>query len=437
MKRVAGSTAFVALIAATSVAHAQSMTPPITAVCDEAGVVQKARLVTWLFDAAGVSRGPEDWAATASGASASTARERVLIPDRFCPSDYAELPSGTGSGPVPDAGVCDDGDAEALRQARQSLNAMILGLVGGYDGVDSPSREAFLTDSNAVMRCRADDVIPPVTAGFELPVRLRASTDSLGIAHGDPDLASAGGAAFSYARDDVKNKMTEKMSLVIGWPIALGEHDGTAFEAVPYAAINRDLSQVRGEEASVTSDTYQLGVAFNATVRTGEGRERIVAHRFSIRPDFMRNEDENSEVGSLTASWMPVINGRLNDFTPFAGERFLYWKPILDIRAVHGEFLALGSRAPETTEDFTRMGGQLGLAFSSSDPRWPIEFVATDTWMPALRGRDDLEYREARLSWILDKEQKIFTVDLVYGAGRRTDLDVEADGWKISLGAKY
>lgn len=430
--------ALAAVLASAGAAQAQSLTPP-SSLCDAGGLVDKDRLARWALDTSGVSREPENWVATQAPQPLSPAaiRVRILAPDRFCRSEYsADEQAGPG---VPPAGACGSNDGVAIAKARQSINAMLLGLTPGFEGLPGVNRERFFQSSDLQMRCRAADFRPsPPAFEYSLPLRIRGSTDSLNIARGDPAMASVAASSLSYAEDELKDKATTKIALVVGWPIILPAPAGSEWELVPYVGMNRDLSKVEGAAASVTTDTYQYGVAFNATIRSWTEGAGAVGHRFSLRPDVMRNDEENSEIGSVSASWMPVVNGRLNDFSPVDEnrDRFLYWKPIFDLRAVYGEFLDRGTRTPEASQDFFRIGGQAGFSIVSDNPRWPLQFTVTDTWLPALRGSDDLEYREARLSLWLDPD-KIFSVELTYGEGRRTDVDPDAEGWKLSLGAKY
>jgi hypothetical protein len=427
-----------ALGASAAVAHAQTLTPPMATLCLD-GVVAKERLSRWALDISGVSRAPEDWieSLTAEPVPQAVIRARVLSPDRFCRSEFSEAEQA-GSAAPPDS-ACGSADAVAIGKARQAINSMLLGLEPGFDGLPGVTRARFFEEAGLQMHCRVSEARPVLpTFEYSLPLRVRGSTDSLNIARGDPALASAAASALSYSEDAIKDKSTTKVTLVVGWPIALPASMGSEWELVPYVGMNRDLSKVDGAAASVTTDTYQYGVALNATVRSWTQGSGAIGHRFSLRPDFMRNDEENSEVGSVSASWMPVVNGRLNDFMRLdpGRDRFFYWKPIFEVRAVYGEFLDQGSRTDEASQDFFRLGGQVGFSIVSDNPRWPLQFTATDTFLPAIRGFEDLEYLEARLSLWLDPE-KIFSVELTYGEGRRTDVEPEADGWKLSLGAKY
>jgi hypothetical protein len=160
----------------------------------------------------------------------------------------------------------------------------------------------------------------------------------------------------------------------------------------------------------------------------------------------MRNNADTSEVGSVTAAWTPITTRSLERGQWFGVNSFrrvgdvlnqeLLWTPLFDVRAVRGEFLSRGSRLEENSEDFTRLGSRFGMAFSINGTGWPIDLVFTDTYLASLSGGDDLEYLQGRMSLALHKD-RLFTLDLTYAEGRKSDLDVDEDGWKLSLGAKF
>lgn len=452
MKRLAGLTLLAA--AAASSAHAQGGPDPRRICLDN--VVDREALATWILDEAHLSRRAEDSARRALAVPAqASVRQAILAAPRLCPAPEAVATARASNSAYVD---CTTGDDDAFRSATVKAEEILRGVYVGYSIEPGVTRAAYFSGRGPDIACPAVAVVVTDAGGEEETprrsdwsldwLRVRGSTESLNVARGDPALAAETSASLVWSEDGVKDKSSEKITLVAGVPFAIqfGADSHDRFEIVTYFGMVRDITEERDKDDVISADTYQVGIAFNATIETDLGANETMRHRISVRPDFMRNNADTSEVGSVSAAWTPMISRSrerdqwwtLNSFREI-GEvlnQELLWTGLFDVRAVHGEFISRGSRLVENSEGFTRLGSRIGMAFSLNGAGWPLDLVFTDTYLASLDGGEDLEYVQGRLSLALHKD-RLFTLDLTYGDGRKSDLDVDEDGWKLSLGAKF
>ena len=426
--------AFSTLLSCASPLIALAQTPSQSAIC-QSGFVNKEKLATFLLDAAPVSRRAEDWATAHPSPDFSISpRQRMLADVEFCDNKLSPEPGA--------ASVCTGADEDNLAKGRFAIFTLLHSPTAYENTAAVEDAVIFLMQPDAQLLCRTDDDgsaihIPgdqPTPTFTYLPIRVRGNTDSLYIDRDDPAFAIAAASAITISDDQTTDKRTDKVTLVVGWPIALQQ----GWQVVPYVGINRDLSRPDGQPSSVTADTWQVGAAFSGAFHPGSSGGPAASHWFTVRPDYMGNDDDGSRLWTLNATWTPVVNGHLNDWRQLGGltGNRMSWRPMFDLRTVVGVFSRQGDRTDEQSQDFWRIGTQIGAAFKSDDPRWPLTFVVTETYLPAIEGGSDIDYFQSRLSWALDPKS-IFLINVVYGDGRRTDLDPEEQGWKISLGVKY
>lgn len=451
MNRLAGLTLLTA--AAASSAQAQGG-PGRTEICVN-NVVDREALANWILDEAHFSRRAEDSAKQALAVPAgASVRQAILATPRLCLT-AAEASSARSAGQ--NYVDCTEGDADAFRSATVRAEEILRGVFTDYSIEPGVDRAVYFSGRGPDIACLGAPIIVPESGENEASrrsdwslnwLRVRGSTESLNIRRGDPALAAETAASLVWSEDRIKDKSSEKIMLVAGVPIAvtLGVGSPHRFEIVPYFGLVRDITQERAKADVITGDAYQVGVAFNATIEADLGANDTMRHRISVRPDFMRNNSDTSEVGSLTAAWTPIVTLSrerhqgvgVNSFSRVGDllDQEVLWTPLFDVRAVHGEFLSRGSRPAENSEDFTRLGTRIGIAFSINGTGWPLDLVFTNTYLASLNGGDDLNYLQGRLSLALHKD-RLFTLDLTYGEGRKSDLDADEDGWKLSLGAKF
>jgi hypothetical protein len=159
-----------------------------------------------------------------------------------------------------------------------------------------------------------------------------------------------------------------------------------------------------------------------------------ITHLFRLRPEYAWNRKDKSQLLTAAFTYQPLINGRLNDAINIltADNRSLFSIiPRADIRLIGEHFTKLGSRDPGASDDLVRLGGQLGVTFTS-DVKWlPVEVTLTDTYLWALQGGPN-----GVVSVYFD-EKKYFGVELGYARGRRDDLLDRESNWTAGFAAKF
>lgn len=420
-------------VLAGSAAVGQVVVPTFAAVCDDNDFVDKHKLATFLLDAKPVSRTLEDWAtAHPDPAFPVGPRERVLIDPDICLANRA-------------GAACKPTDADNLAEIQQAVTHLLT----NYDlafknesGVDTPF--AYFANPAARLTClrrnaEPGDSVPAPTFTYTFPIRIRASTEGLNFDRKEPSFSIVQGATVAISDDEVNDKKVEKWSVVAGFalPPLISETKQSLY-LVPYVGSTRDFSRVTGKPDTTTADSLFGGVLVDYRLRRMVGQTALT-HYFTLTPEYRKSDSDSdtSNLWTVTGTWMPIVNGVANNYTPFVvGKSIASWRLIFDLRAVHGWFTDVGNLAAPYNRDFTRAGSQFGFAIKSDNPRWPLDLVVTETVLPSLGNGKDLDYFSSRLSLGLDPS-RIFTIDLTYANGRRSDILAEEEQWKIGFGAKY
>lgn len=424
--------AFAALSALSGTATGQAIALKQAQICGPDRLVDKELLVQALLDAAQASRKTEDWAVrNPQGFEDLNPRQRMIADEDLCVRDGKPLPR------------CGDKDAEKLAAARQALTFMLRNQTPAYrnpSGLVEARR--FFASGPARLQCVSDTLGQPVEmAGavprkFELkvPVRVRGNADGLHFSRAEEaQFKPQDKAAISFASDRIKNKRTEKFSAAVGYPFPITDRDGRTAELVPYVAISRDIAEVE-DSKTVNADVWRAGAVFDYIVTA-----RRMTHVLVARPEYAFNDKDNSKLGTLNLTYVPVINTVLNDYIRLVPEddQFISVQPMLDLRVVAGHFLEQGTRTGDDSRDFFRVGGQVGLSFTSDRFGFPADLTLTELYLPSLSGgRKDLSYFKAVLALGLHKD-RLFGVDVSYARGRRDDLLDKERSWTIGFGVKF
>jgi hypothetical protein len=407
-------------------------------ICDE-GRVNRQKLVNFLLDAQGVSRRLESWAEVhRDGAWASFgARERMILDGGICKDNKA----------------CAKDDKKHLATARQVLVTILTRLPESFSneaGVQEPG--AYLVQgATAELICQSSGGAPVEALGsvpdefsFAIPFRIRGTADALMFPQGDQSgFKAADKASFTFTDDGVADKKTEKIVATIGYPIAFVDTETAYGELIPFVGYNRNSSKLKGQSRSVTADLWRFGALFHYSISTprstGHGRMLAITHWFAARPEYLLNEKDDSELAAINFTYTPVVNGRLNDYVHLIRNRpdFISVRPILDLRWNTGTFTDKGARLAGTSQDYTRIGSQVGLAFTSDYGNIPLDLTITDTFMYAVAGSPrTLNQFKAALA-IAFHAKRYFGTEISYTHGRREDIADRESVWTIGLTLKY
>lgn len=428
---------FTSLVAALSSAGARAQTFGQAEICDPTTrTVDRERLALAALAAAGVSTYPYRWIGNEvqpAGVQQSVA-QRLLSFEDFC-----------RDGEVSANGIprCGPDDADRLGTA-QNFIIRILEDTEKYtvpEGITGPA--SLFAASNSAVLCRpsasgslagpAPTSLPAPFDQSSVPLRLRGNTDTLQFDRNrDSAFAGAEKASITFKSDREGGKDTLKANFVAGIVLPLQEN---TLELVPYFAFQTDTSQKDGQEKEVNEDVIRAGALLDFRTH-GAG----ISHLFLLRPEYAFNDKEDSEVITANFTYQPLINGWLNDainITTSDNRSLFSVIPRIDLRATAGDFTELGTRLAADSQDFIRVGGQIGFTIAS-DIKWlPLELSINETYLYALEGEpDDLSYLKGVFSLYFD-EKKYLGIDLGYARGRRDDLSKREHNWTIGFGAKF
>ena len=400
-------------------------------ICNEQNMVDKERLALAALAEANVSPYPYRWMVAHGPAGASPAQQLLAI-DGFC-----------ALSPAQENGVprCGKEDSARLGDAQNSVTEIIANRARHYVVPAGIDRAAALFAVGAPdIRCAPASATlaapKPVPAPFDfkkIPVRLRGSTDGLQFdRYTDSAFAGVEKASFSFKWDDEAGKDTAKAAAILGYVF---RPNPGSFELVPYVGFSIDTAKKEGTARETSEKSMRTGLLVDI-----RSHGRGITHLILLRPEYAWNRKEKSELLTGALTYLPVVNGHLNDAINIttADNRSLFSIiPRGDLRLVGGHFTRRGDRAETDSHDFVRIGGQIGVTLTS-DLKWlPLEFTVTDTYLWALTGEPGhLSYLKGVVSIYFD-EKKYFGIDLGYARGRRDDLLKRESNWTAGFAAKF
>lgn len=431
-------------IACTLAAGAQPMIPTTEAVC-RGGIVDKNEYATFLLDSRLISRRLEDWVAVREQKkriagktdeySRLSVRQIMIVDESICAK--AEE-------------ICSKTDKESLDQMRAAVALLLQNYSQYYQNSENiEDAPGYFLRDQAVLRCvAAAGVNPPDSQPVKstktiTPFRLRGFPDGLQYARNDPDFKIVTDAQFSLSDDKIADKKIKKWNGVAGWDIrVVDDSDRYKLAFVPYVGAYRDRVKNDGKAAANNLDTLSAGIVTDLRV-PGTWGGLPVRHVMTFRPEFRRSDSdvEVSHLLSVSASWVPTMSRDIIDGVRLNGWRVIdedsFFRFIVEGRAAAGTFTKRAKFPSDFGEDFARLGGRVGFAFSTDAFPLPADFSLSYTYLPDLIGSaKDLEFLESKFSLSLDPE-RIFSLSLSYLYGRRSDLLIKQDEWKLSFGIKY
>lgn len=405
-------------------------------ICDQAtNKVVPERLALAVLESEGVSPFPYRWITThKSDYPGLTPAQHILSQENFCgpnPKDSLGIPR------------CGKEDAAKIGRALNLVMAVLTtpsSYLPSSPVIDPPT---YFQSTGITIACvkkpdgkpvelEPTQIASPVDQKT-IPLRIRGSTDGLQFDRNlDSAFAGVEKASFSFKDDDVAGKKTTKASIIVGLSVPVVDN---VLGIVPYLGVSLDNSKKTGQQREVSDDTWRAGTLFD--FRTHQAQ---LSHLFLLRPEYAANRKEKSEVVSANFTYIPVFNGWLNDarnVTSTNDESLFSIIPRFDLRLNGGHFIKQGSRLDEDSQDFIRLGGQVGATLTS-DVKWlPLELTLTETYLRALDGGPKNLSQFKGIFSIYFDEKKFFGIDLGYARGRREDLAKRERNWTFGFGAKF
>jgi hypothetical protein len=386
---------------------------------------------------------------------------RIFLDPTFCQNDAAcigpHLPQPGEPKPVPGAKPPPEDNTAALEKVKQLrfefVNSVITNMDGRYYALSNPGAgvDYFLGDDriNRITCVGPDVPTEPKAVKIKMPagLRLRANADDLNVDKSNPVYADAfrsvKPATINFSRDiDKVNKASLQATLGYAIPLFSEPSPWGIFsgEVVPYIAASQSVTKTDGKAATY-ADTNN--VAAGALLNTellfkGTGLNNV----FLIKPQYLWNTKDRSEIASVKFIYEPWTNGLLRINTPIQVGTFFEasWLQLLfDVRANIGEY-AKKSTDPTVAvgqSSFERAGTKFGFSFSTNSKTAHAVLTVTETLLYGFAGPvKHLSFFDSTLSFYFDATSN-FALTLSYTNGRDEDTAEDVRTYKAGLSAKF
>jgi hypothetical protein len=344
---------------------------------------------------------------------------------------------------------CKKGDQDSVAGIRGNMAALLLGTIPGYRPTVTMDPEAYILGPNedGAIVCEEENGRPVEAPGAVFtrppkatsPVRVRGKASDLYIDRDQgKDFQGTSQAIASYAVDDIAGKSAATLKGAVGYAIGtelvLGK--GQRFDLVPYVETNMAFVEAGPGSKAKGSPTETVSTGLLASlflVSSGD-----LGHVLNLRPDYLFDFGDDSQLLTARFQYIPVVRGLLNDFIRVVPDRddFASFKPTLDFRVDAGVYTEKGTNPIALEEDrVVRLGGQAGIAIVSDSDLVPLSFSASYTWFEGIFGRD-IGHFSTSLTWHLDP-RKYFGITATYSKGEREDTARREDQWTIGLTGRF
>ena len=273
-------------------------------------------------------------------------------------------------------------------------------------------------------------------------LRIRGSVDDLFIDRKQQGFKGASKATINFNSDGVAKTRTDTMTMVVGY----GFGDPSSIAVIPYVGTNRKIVTVQpGSKSKPSSaETVNGGLQTSMYFDLSAG-DRLIGNRFNIRPDFLEDLQDNSEILSLQLQYLPEVSADTRDPVPFwlnffapliAGDSDPVWvSPMLDFRVDTGTYANRGNMSVAAQHrDFVRVGGRAGLTIIL--PSWfPVTLTTSYTGLYGARGGVNIGYFANSVSYPVIKDYVSITAS--YTNGNTEDTAKREQLWLVGLSLKY
>jgi hypothetical protein len=433
----AGAAVIVLAVTGVSAALAQDLPfpPRQSEICiDDGGrrIVDKRKLARYLltkfpFNAAAVPEGTEQ---LHPGVDLS---RRIIADPQICQGNA----------------FCKKSDQESLAGIRGNMAALLLGSIPGYRPTVVMDPEAYILGSNGegAIVCEQAQGRPVEAPGAVFtppskassPLRVRGKANDLYIDRDQQkDFQGTSQAVASYAIDGLAGKDTATLKGAIGFaiPTDLLKGRGQRLDLVPYVETNTVIVEAHAGSKTKPSASETLNVGVLASLFLVSSSE--LGHVLNLRPDYLVDFQDDSQLLTGKLQYIPVARGLLNDFIRIVPDRddLASLKPVLDLRATAGVYTERGVDPIALEERYIlRLGGQAGLVIVSDRRDVPLSFSTSYLWLEGILGRD-IGYYTGTLTWHLDAK-KYFGLSASYSRGEREDTAKREDQWTIGLTGRF
>lgn len=373
---------------------------------------------------------------------------------KFAVGDWRKLV--TDKNICPQFAGCGPKDELAIKSLH--LNYTVFVKDGGREGYYRSSNpdltigQYFQSADNNVtpIYCASKNELPAAPASSPLdiysPWRLRGVSDDLWVDQKSKLFAKTSSATVNFTEDDTTvHTHTTKVQAALGYDFQIW-NPSVSQEFIPFVSTNMSITDTNHSPRVLPATNFVAGgLLYSAMIQGAEA-----AHQITLKPQFVDATTMKSQLTSLQAIYapwtdavasapLPPLNTVVNiypgsDFFPHVNGQLLF-----DVRADLGFYPDRGI-APYISQnkDFQRFGSKFGFALTATPSVLPtFTLSVTETALYGASGAyRNLSYFDSLLSIYFDPKH-YFSANLEYTNGRDENTYVNAQSYKIGLGAKF
>jgi hypothetical protein len=307
-------------------------------------------------------------------------------------------------------------------------------------------RRYFSLDKASQITCTAkkDPDPSPPSAADTSQFRVRGVAGDLYIDRSDKDAFKSTSQATLASTGDRSTNPTQtlKTKAALGYAFQINNTVANSTVAIPYISFYQSITDTFGKPQSTDpASNVAGGLLFTSEYRVAG----LVNNVFGVRPQYLLNTKDHSEIGSLQLSYTPytffsgdIVN--LNHFQPIAFSPIpLYAKVLFDLRLDAGAYAKRGNDPVQSllNKDFVRSGSRVGFALTTdSDPNSPsLTLIMTETCLYGFAGTvRNLNIFDASLTYNFNQYVGLTGT---YRNGIDEDTAIRVETWMVGFSGRF
>jgi hypothetical protein len=308
------------------------------------------------------------------------------------------------------------------------------------------SSAAVLKDNNEDngIRCTSKDAPqppPPYSAANDTSalskVRVRSASDDLYIDRLQGNFKATAAASGTFTSNTLAvHTTTTKANAAMGY--AFDTIPQT--QIVPYFSFSQSITGTAGKPG-VDDPTNNVAWGVVGERYFIDPNAPAISHVFSIKPQFLINTTDHSEIASMRLIYAPWIDSAAFNLNTFRRLDFLpgpTWGEILfDVRNDYGGYTDRGLTPAiiAVNRNFERAGSRIGVALTTDN--FPsLTLLVTETYLYGFSGYyRTIDLFQASLTYNIVNSYLGLTAS--YKKGRDEDTAVASQTWTVGLTGRY
>jgi hypothetical protein len=268
-------------------------------------------------------------------------------------------------------------------------------------------------------------------------VRLRGASDDLYIDRLQGNFKATAAASGTFTSNTLAvHTTTTKATAALGY--AFDTIPQT--QIVPYMSFSQSITGTAGKPG-VLDPTNNVAWGVLAERYFIDPNTPAISHVLSIKPQFLINTADHSELASMRFIYAPWIDSAVFNLNTFQKLDFLpgstWGQIVFDVRNDYGAYTDRGLTAAivQTNRDFERAGARIGIALTSDN--FPsLTLLVSELYLYGFSGYyRSIDLFQASLTYNFVNSYLGLTAS--YKKGRDEDTAVASQTWMVGLTGRY